>query len=105
LANWTDAQEQRRALCRPWTKSSGAYGERYPLDEDFLPRLPRCAGQRVAWVSTGLVMLASGAAKIDQVVWTPPAGSMSSSIAASIRHCATLELVAHGFAPAADLPD
>jgi lysyl-tRNA synthetase class 2 len=51
------------------------YGERYPLDEEFLAALadmPASAG--VALGFDRLVMLASGALKIDQVVWTPPAG-------------------------------
>jgi lysyl-tRNA synthetase class 2 len=50
------------------------YGERYPLDEDFLAavdRLPEASG--VALGFDRLVMLASGATAVDQVVWTPPA--------------------------------
>jgi lysyl-tRNA synthetase class 2 len=49
------------------------YGERYPLDEDFLAavaRMPEASG--VALGFDRLVMLASGASSIDQVVWTPP---------------------------------
>jgi lysyl-tRNA synthetase class 2 len=51
------------------------YGQRYPLDEDFLAALagmPQASG--VALGFDRLVMLASGASAIDQVVWTPPAG-------------------------------
>lgn len=51
------------------------YGERYPLDDDFLAavgRMPEASG--VALGFDRLVMLASGAPRIDQVVWTPPAG-------------------------------
>ena len=51
------------------------YGERYPLDEEFLDAIagmPQASG--VALGFDRLVMLASGAAKIDQVVWTPPSG-------------------------------
>jgi lysyl-tRNA synthetase class 2 len=51
------------------------YGERYPLDEDFLAaveKMPDASG--VALGFDRLVMLASGALRIDQVVWTPPAG-------------------------------
>jgi elongation factor P--(R)-beta-lysine ligase len=51
------------------------YGERYPLDEDFLAavaQMPQASG--VAMGFDRLVMLAGGAAKIDQVVWMPPAG-------------------------------
>jgi lysyl-tRNA synthetase class 2 len=50
------------------------YGERYPLDEDFLAAIdsmPQASG--VALGFDRLVMLASGALRIDQVVWTPPA--------------------------------
>jgi lysyl-tRNA synthetase class 2 len=50
------------------------YGERYPLDEDFLAAvdsMPDASG--VALGFDRLVMLASGASRIDQVVWTPPA--------------------------------
>ena len=58
----TDAAEQRRRLTRRWTKSSGVYGERYPLDEDFLAAvaaMPPSSG--VALGFDRLVMLASGA--------------------------------------------
>jgi lysyl-tRNA synthetase class 2 len=48
------------------------YGERYPLDEDFLAavaEMPEACG--VALGFDRLVMLASGALRIDQVAWTP----------------------------------
>ena len=48
------------------------YGERYPIDEDFiaaLGRMPEASG--VALGLDRLVMLATGAARIDQVIWTP----------------------------------
>jgi elongation factor P--(R)-beta-lysine ligase len=51
------------------------YGENYPLDEDFLAALasmPEASG--VALGFDRLVMLASGATAVDQVVWTPSAG-------------------------------
>jgi lysyl-tRNA synthetase class 2 len=51
------------------------YGERYPLDQEFLDavaRMPEASG--VALGFDRLVMLASGALRIDQVVWTPPSG-------------------------------
>jgi lysyl-tRNA synthetase class 2 len=50
------------------------YGERDPLDEDFLAALslmPEASG--VALGLDRLVMLAIGAARIDQVIWTPAA--------------------------------
>jgi len=71
----TDAKEQRRRLTLAMDEKQRRYGERYPLDEDFLAAvalMPQASG--VALGFDRLVMLASGAAKIEQVVWTPPAG-------------------------------
>jgi lysyl-tRNA synthetase class 2 len=71
----TDAQEQRRRFTQAMDEKQRRYGECYPLDEDFLAAvasMPQASG--VALGFDRLVMLASGAAKIDQVVWTPPAG-------------------------------
>jgi lysyl-tRNA synthetase class 2 len=71
----TDAGEQRRRFTQAMDEKQRRYGERYPLDEDFLAAvaaMPQASG--VALGFDRLVMLASGAAKIDQVVWTPPAG-------------------------------
>ena len=48
------------------------YDERYPIDEDLLTALkimPPAAG--VALGLDRLIMLATGATKIDQVLWTP----------------------------------
>ena len=47
------------------------YGERYPIDEDFLSALaamPEACG--IALGFDRLVMLATGAARIDEVMWT-----------------------------------
>jgi len=71
----TDAAEQRRRFTKAMDEKQRRYGERYPLDEDFLDavgRMPQASG--VALGFDRLVMLASGAVKIDQVVWTPPVG-------------------------------
>ena len=71
----TDASEQRHRFTQAMDEKQRRYGERYPLDEDFLDavaRMPAASG--VALGFDRLVMLASGALKIDQVVWTPPAG-------------------------------
>jgi lysyl-tRNA synthetase class 2 len=71
----TDAEEQRRRFMQAMDEKQRRYGERYPLDEDFLAavtQMPQASG--VALGFDRLVMLAGGAAKIDQVVWTPPAG-------------------------------
>ncbi len=71
----TDAQEQRRRFQLAMAEKQRRYGEAYPLDEDFLAavgEMPEASG--VALGFDRLVMLASGALRIDQVVWTPPAG-------------------------------
>jgi lysyl-tRNA synthetase class 2 len=71
----TDADEQRRRFAAAMDEKARRYGERYPLDEDFLAavgNMPEASG--VALGFDRLVMLASGAVRIDQVVWTPPAG-------------------------------
>jgi lysyl-tRNA synthetase class 2 len=70
----TDAAEQRRRFTQAMDEKQRRYGERYPLDEDFLAAvacMPQASG--VALGFDRLVMLASGAASVDQVVWTPPA--------------------------------
>jgi lysyl-tRNA synthetase class 2 len=71
----TDAAEQRRRFTQAMDEKARRYGERYPLDEDFLDavaEMPEASG--VALGFDRLVMLASGAPRVDQVVWTPPAG-------------------------------
>jgi lysyl-tRNA synthetase class 2 len=71
----TDADEQRRRFASAMDEKQRRYGERYPLDEEFLQAvamMPQASG--VALGFDRLVMLASGAARVDQVVWTPPAG-------------------------------
>ena len=71
----TDATEQRHRFTEAMDEKLRRYGERYPLDEDFLAAvaaMPESSG--VALGFDRLVMLASGALRIDQVVWTPPAG-------------------------------
>jgi len=70
----TDAAEQRRRFTQSMDEKARRYGERYPLDEDFLDavaKMPDASG--VALGFDRLVMLASGALRVDQVVWTPPA--------------------------------
>jgi lysyl-tRNA synthetase class 2 len=70
----TDAAEQRRRFAASMDEKERRYGERYPLDEEFLAAvaaMPPSSG--VALGFDRLVMLASGAPRIDQVVWTPPA--------------------------------
>jgi lysyl-tRNA synthetase class 2 len=68
----TDAAEQRRRFTLAMDEKQRRYGERYPLDEDFLAAvasMPEASG--VALGFDRLVMLASGAASVDQVVWMP----------------------------------
>jgi elongation factor P--(R)-beta-lysine ligase len=68
----TDPAEQRRRLEEEMAEKERRYGERYPIDEDFLAALahmPQACG--VALGLDRLVMLATGASRIDQVLWTP----------------------------------
>jgi lysyl-tRNA synthetase class 2 len=71
----TDAMEQRARFNEAMHEKERRYGERYPLDEDFLAavaHMPPASG--VALGFDRLVMLASGATRVDQVVWTPQQG-------------------------------
>jgi lysyl-tRNA synthetase class 2 len=71
----TDAREQRHRFTQAMDEKQRRYGERYPLDEEFLDAvavMPEASG--VALGFDRLVMLASGALRIDQVVWTKPSG-------------------------------
>jgi lysyl-tRNA synthetase class 2 len=68
----TDASEQRRRFAAEMDEKQRVYGERYPLDEDFLAALghmPPASG--VALGFDRLVMLATSARKLDDVLWTP----------------------------------
>lgn len=70
----TDAAEQRARFTAAMTEKQRIYGERYPLDEDFLAALgalPPASG--IALGFDRLVMLATGAARIEQVIWAPVA--------------------------------
>jgi lysyl-tRNA synthetase class 2 len=73
----TDAQEQRRRFLADQAKKQALYGETYPIDEDFLAALeyglPDCAG--IALGFDRLVMLLTGAAHIEEVLWAPVASS------------------------------
>jgi lysyl-tRNA synthetase class 2 len=71
----TDPVEQRHRFTASMDEKERRYGERYPLDDEFLAavaHMPEASG--VALGFDRLVMLASGAPRVDQVVWTPPAG-------------------------------
>ena len=70
----TDAAEQRRRFELEMAEKARVYGETYPLDEDFLAALeimPEASG--IALGFDRLVMLATGASRIDQVLWAPVA--------------------------------
>ena len=70
----TNPDEQRRRFQAEMDEKSRVYGERYPLDEDFLAALadmPAASG--IAMGFDRLVMLATHAPRIDDVIWTPVA--------------------------------
>ncbi len=67
----TDAAEQRRRFDAEMAEKQRRYGERYPVDEDFLAalgRMPPACGSALGF--DRLVMLATGATRIEQVIWT-----------------------------------
>jgi elongation factor P--(R)-beta-lysine ligase len=67
-----DPAEQRRRLEAEMAEKERRYGERYPIDEDFLAALahmPPACGAALGF--DRLVMLATGASHIEQVIWTP----------------------------------
>ncbi len=69
----TDPQVQRARLEADMDEKERLYGVRWPIDEDFLAALehglPDCAG--IALGFDRLVMLATGAARIEDVLWLP----------------------------------
>jgi lysyl-tRNA synthetase class 2 len=69
----TDAEAQRRRFLADQKKKQDRYGVVYPIDEDFLAALahgmPESAG--IALGVDRLVMLASGAELIEDVLWAP----------------------------------
>jgi lysyl-tRNA synthetase class 2 len=68
----TDSAEQRRRLDAEMAEKARVYGERYPIDEEFLAALdtmPPASGAALGF--DRLVMLATDAARIEQVLWTP----------------------------------
>lgn len=70
----TNPAEQRRRFGMEMDEKERVYGERYPIDEDFLAALalmPPASG--IAMGFDRLVMLATGAPRIDDVIWTPVA--------------------------------
>jgi len=71
----TDPLEQRARFDRDRAKRQALYGTAYPIDEEFMAALevglPACAG--IALGIDRLVMLATGAGHIDDVLWAPVA--------------------------------
>ncbi|RWL81717.1 MAG: EF-P lysine aminoacylase GenX [Mesorhizobium sp.] len=70
----TDPAEQRRRFLAEMDEKERIYGERYPLDEDFLAALaimPQASGSALGF--DRLVMLATGATRIEDVIWAPVA--------------------------------
>jgi elongation factor P--(R)-beta-lysine ligase len=68
----TDPGEQRRRFEIEMAEKLRVHGERYPVDEDFLAALaqmPAASGAALGF--DRLVMLATGATRIEQVIWTP----------------------------------
>ena len=72
----TDAAVQRARFAADMDLKARLYGERYPVDEDFLAALaygmPESAG--IALGFDRLVMLATGAPHIEDVLWAPVVG-------------------------------
>ncbi len=69
----TDPIEQRARLLEAMDEKERRYGARWPIDEDFLAALahmPPASG--VALGFDRLVILATGARHIADVLWTPP---------------------------------
>jgi lysyl-tRNA synthetase class 2 len=70
----TDVAEQRERFTAAMDEKERIHGDRYPIDEDFLAALavmPPASG--IALGFDRLVMLATGAQRIEQVMWAPVA--------------------------------
>ncbi|MCB9959828.1 MAG: EF-P lysine aminoacylase GenX [Rhodospirillaceae bacterium] len=84
----TDAMEQRRRFAADQEVKERLYGTRYPVDPDFLAALdhglPPSAG--IALGLDRLVMLATAAARIDDVLWLPVADPAADGTASTAPH-------------------
>lgn len=70
----TDAAEQRRRFEADMARKEALYGERFPIDEDFLAAvgaMPAAAGMALGF--DRLMMCATGAERIEEVLWAPVA--------------------------------
>jgi lysyl-tRNA synthetase class 2 len=68
----TDADKQRARFETAMAEKHRIHGERYPMDEDFfaaLAQMPPASG--IALGFDRLVMLTTGATRIEQVIWAP----------------------------------
>jgi lysyl-tRNA synthetase class 2 len=68
----TNVAEQRARFEAAMAEKQRIHGETYPVDEDFMAALaamPQACG--IALGFDRLVMLATGAQRIEQVIWTP----------------------------------
>ncbi|KUO54947.1 MAG: elongation factor P--(R)-beta-lysine ligase [Alphaproteobacteria bacterium BRH_c36] len=73
FAENNDAEQVRRRLEAEMDEKQRLYGERYPIDDDFIAALSMVPSG-TAGCALGfdrLVMLATGATHIDQIIWTP----------------------------------
>jgi lysyl-tRNA synthetase class 2 len=67
-----DPAEQRRRLEAEMAAKERIWGERHPIDDDFiaaLAHMPPASGAALGF--DRLVMLTTGAQRIEQVMWTP----------------------------------
>lgn len=70
----TDAEEQKTRFEHDMDLKDSLYGERYPIDEDFIDavrKMPESAG--IAVGVDRLVMLIAGTDQIEDVLWAPVA--------------------------------
>jgi elongation factor P--(R)-beta-lysine ligase len=74
----TDAVEQRNRFKADMAEKERIYGEGYPIDDDFLAAvaaMPAASGCALGF--DRLVMLAAGAERLDQVIWTPVSATIA----------------------------
>jgi lysyl-tRNA synthetase class 2 len=82
----TDPVEQLKRFEAEMAEKARVYGERYPIDEDFLAalaKMPAASGAALGF--DRLVMLAAGAQHIEQVLWSPVAECGRKAPAAPLR--------------------
>ena len=65
------AERQRQRLESKWRRRQRRYGERYPLDEDFLAALSQMRTHAALLSASIAGDAGDGTARIDQVLWTP----------------------------------